>query len=47
MSQKEEQLINDEQIQSEENCFCDKKQCMLGITSIAIGIGGFALAMLL
>ena len=38
------QIILDE---SEEKCFCDKKQCMLGIASIAIGIGGFALASLL
>lgn len=28
-------------------CFCAKKQCMLGIASIAIGIGGFILASLL
>ena len=28
-------------------CLCDKKQCMLGIASIAIGVGGFALASLL
>ncbi len=28
-------------------CACDKKQCMLGIASIAIGIGGFVLASLL
>ena len=38
------QIILDE---GEEKCFCDKKQCMLGIASIAIGIGGFALASLL
>ena len=33
--------------ENEENCTCEKKQCMLGIASIAIGIGGFALASLL
>ena len=31
----------------EENCSCNKKQCLLGITSVAIGLGGFALALLL
>lgn len=31
----------------EENCFCQKKQCMIGLASIAIGIGGFVLAVLL
>ena len=30
-----------------ENCSCDKKQCMIGIASIAIGVGGFAIAFLL
>ena len=29
------------------NCFCQKKQCMLGIASIAIGIVGFVIASLL
>ena len=33
--------------EKEENCFCEKKQCMLGVASIAIGIGGFVLASLL
>ena len=28
-------------------CTCEKKQCMLGIASVAIGIGGFVLASLL
>lgn len=31
----------------DEDCSCNKKQCMLGIASIAIGLGGFALALLL
>lgn len=31
----------------ESKCLCDKKQCILGIASIAIGVGGFALASLL
>ena len=30
-----------------EKCTCEKKQCMLGIASIAVGIGGFVLASLL
>ncbi len=30
-----------------EGCFCEKKQCMVGIASIAIGIGGFVIALLL
>jgi len=29
------------------NCFCQKKQCMLGIASITIGIVGFVIASLL
>ena len=29
------------------DCFCDKKQCLLGIGSIAIGVGGLLLALLL
>ena len=33
--------------ENNESCFCEKKQCMLGIASIAIGIGGFVLASLL
>lgn len=33
--------------ESEENCSCNKKQCMIGIASIAIGIGGFVIASLL
>ncbi|HET6516875.1 MAG TPA: hypothetical protein VFG25_01475 [Nitrosopumilaceae archaeon] len=28
-------------------CFCAKKQCMLGIASIAIGIGGFVVSLLI
>ena len=31
----------------EENCSCSKNQCMLGIASVAIGLGGFVLALLL
>lgn len=30
-----------------DSCSCNKKQCMLGIASIAIGVGGFLLASLL
>ena len=37
------QIIDDD----EGKCTCEKKQCMLGIASIAIGVGGFALASLL
>lgn len=33
--------------EGEGKCACEKKQCMLGIASIAIGVGGFALAFLL
>jgi len=33
--------------ENEEKCTCEKKQCMIGIASIAIGIGGFALSLLL
>ena len=36
--------ISDE---NEEKYTCEKKQCMLGIASIAIGVGGFVLALLL
>ena len=25
--------------EKDDNCFCDKKQCLLGIGSIAIGLG--------
>ena len=32
---------------TDENCFCDKKQCLLGIASIAIGLGGLTLALIL
>ena len=38
------QIILDE---DKEECFCEKKQCMIGLASIAIGIGGFVLASLL
>ena len=38
--------ISPEQI-NEDDCSCNKKQCMLAITSIAIGLGGLAIAMLL
>lgn len=31
----------------DENCFCEKKQCMLGLASIAIGIGGLGIAILI
>ena len=30
-----------------DSCSCNKKQCILGISSISIGIGGFLLASLL
>ena len=30
-----------------DSCSCNKKQCMLGIASVTIGIGGFLLASLL
>ena len=33
--------------EGEEECFCEKKQCMIGLASIAIGVGGFVLASLL
>ena len=29
------------------SCSCNKWQCILGISSVAIGLGGFILAMLL
>lgn len=35
-----------EQIDADQ-CFCDKQKCLIGIASIAIGIGGFVLANLL
>lgn len=38
------QIILDE---DEENCSCEGKHCMIGLASIAIGIGGFVLASLL
>lgn len=51
MSQNEYDVTNDVSQsaldENEEHCTCKKKQCMLGIASIAIGIGGFALAFLL
>ena len=49
MSQNENVMSNVSQIldENEEKCTCEKKQCMLGIASIAIGVGGFALASLL
>ena len=33
--------------EDEGKCTCEKKQCMLGIASIAIGVGGFVLASML
>ncbi len=50
MSQNEYVVSDASQVtldEGEEKCACEKKQCMLGIASIAIGIGGFALAFLL
>jgi len=49
---KNEYIVNDDISQTtpdenEEKCTCEKKQCMLGIASIAIGLGGLALALLL
>ena len=38
------QIIVDE---NEEGCSCERKQCMIGLASIVIGIGGFVLASLL
>ncbi|MCA9828135.1 MAG: hypothetical protein KC444_07085 [Nitrosopumilus sp.] len=49
MSQNE-YIINDAKQtleENEESCLCEKKQCMLGIASIAIGIGGFVISSLL
>ena len=36
-----------ETTENKNSCSCDKNQCMLGIASIAIGVGGFVLASLL
>ena len=49
MSQNEYVANDSQQILDEnaEKCACEKKQCMLGIASITIGIGGFVLALLL
>jgi len=49
MSQNENVMSNVSQTidENEEKCTCEKKQCVLGIASIAIGVGGFALAFLL
>ena len=49
MSQNEYAISDTSQIldENKEECTCEKKQCMLGIASVAIGIGGFALALLL
>lgn len=52
MSQQNEYLSDGSQplledIENTEDCFCEKKQCMIGIASIAIGIGGFVIASLL
>lgn len=33
--------------EDEAKCYCEKKQCMIGLASIAIGVGGFVLASLL
>ena len=38
------QVIGDE---DEGRCSCEMKQCMIGLASIVIGIGGFVLASLL
>lgn len=37
-------------LEKEENndgCFCAKKQCMIGIASVAIGVGGFVVSLLI
>ncbi len=49
MSQNENVMSNVSQTidENEEKCICEKKQCILGIASIAIGVGGFVLAFLL
>ena len=50
MSQNEYVINNGSQITPDEDegkCTCEKKQCMLGIASIVIGVGGFVLAFLL
>ena len=49
MSQDEPISLGNSQseIREDEGCPCDKKQCVLGIASIAIGIGGFLLALAL
>ncbi len=36
-----------ERVDDTDSCSCNKKQCMLGIASITIGVGGFLLASLL
>ena len=33
--------------EQDDSCSCNKWQCVLGISSVAIGLGGFILAMLL
>lgn len=40
-------VIEQKQYEDVDDCFCEKKQCMIGIASIAIGIGGFVIALLL
>jgi len=47
MSQNEYVVNDASQTTDEVECTCEKKQCMLGIASVAIGVGGFALAFLL
>lgn len=49
MSQNEPVLSENSQseIKDDGDCSCNKKQCALGIASIAIGIGGFLLALAL
>lgn len=34
-------------LEDSKGCFCAKKQCMIGIASIAIGIGGFVVSLLI
>ena len=51
MSQSEYDIANNSSQtildEDDEKCFCEKKQCMIGLASVAIGIGGFMLASLL
>ena len=50
MSKKEplsEEILQNPFEKNDDSCFCDKKQCLLGIGSITIGLGGLVLALLL